>query len=74
MVKDYLQAADIFISTAVSEGLPNTVLEALSSGLPCILSDIGPHREIIEKNVGAGKLFKLRDSVELSKIMEDYST
>lgn len=49
----YLQAADFLISASLSEGLPNTVLEAIACGVPVILSDIGPHREILETgNVG----------------------
>ena len=49
----YLQAADFLISASLSEGLPNTVLEAIACGVPVILSDIGPHREILEAgNVG----------------------
>lgn len=47
-VKDYLSAADVFVSGSLSEGLPNTVLEAMASGLPCILSDIPSHRELQE--------------------------
>ena len=54
----YLQAADILVSSSVAEGLPNTVLEAMSCGLPCILSDIGPHRELIEQSK-SGVLFDL---------------
>lgn len=50
----YLQAADFLVSAALSEGLPNTVLEAIACGLPVILSDIGPHREILnEGDMGA---------------------
>ena len=49
----YLQASDFLISASVSEGLPNTVLESLACGIPVILSDIEPHREILEEgNVG----------------------
>ncbi|MCH8332954.1 glycosyltransferase family 4 protein [Candidatus Sumerlaeota bacterium] len=47
-VIETLQAADIFISLAEMEGLPNSVLEAMSCALPTVLSDIGPHRELIE--------------------------
>ena len=45
-VSDYLMDSDFFISSSFSEGLPNTVLEAISYGLPVILSDIPPHKEI----------------------------
>lgn len=50
----YLWAADAFISTSISEGLPNSVLEAISVGLPVLLSDIPQHKEIVceEENIG----------------------
>ena len=47
-VADYLKASDVFISASLGEGLPNTVLEALACGLPPLLSDIPPHREIMQ--------------------------
>jgi len=47
-VRDYLHASDIYISASKSEGLPNSVLEAGSSGLNVILSNIPQHREIFE--------------------------
>ncbi len=62
----YLQASDCLISCSLAEGLPNTVLEAISCGLPCILSDIGPHKEIIE-NTQAGILFRVKDIECLKK-------
>lgn len=47
-VGEFLQASDVFVSSSLSEGLPNTVLEAMACGLPCILSDIPSHRELFE--------------------------
>jgi glycosyltransferase involved in cell wall biosynthesis len=45
-VKDYLHLSDFFVSASLSEGLPNTVLEAMACALPVVLSEIPPHREI----------------------------
>jgi glycosyltransferase involved in cell wall biosynthesis len=36
-----LKRADIFISTATSDGTPVSVLEAMSTGLPCIATRVG---------------------------------
>ena len=46
-VSDYLHACDYFISASSSEGLPNSVMEAMYAGLPVVLSDIDSHREIV---------------------------
>jgi glycosyltransferase involved in cell wall biosynthesis len=46
-VQEYLQASDYFISASLAEGLPNAVLESLACGLPCLLSDIAEHDEIL---------------------------
>jgi len=64
----YLRASDILISCSLAEGLPNTVLEAISCGLPCILSNIGPHKEIIDNN-SAGELFTIKDTSALKEIV-----
>ena len=41
-----MQRADAFVSSSFWEGLPVAVLEAMAVGLPVVLSDIGPHREV----------------------------
>ena len=47
-VVDYLQASDVFISNSKAEGLPMAMLEAASTGLMIVGSDILPHREVKE--------------------------
>jgi glycosyltransferase involved in cell wall biosynthesis len=47
-VFNHLFNADLFISTSRGEGLPISVLEAMTCRCPVLLSDIPPHREIAE--------------------------
>ncbi|OJF94713.1 glycosyltransferase family 4 protein [Alkalibacterium sp. 20] len=46
-VDEYMKAADMFILPSYSEGLPNVLLEACSSGLPAVATDIGGSRDIL---------------------------
>jgi glycosyltransferase involved in cell wall biosynthesis len=46
-VYERMLASDIFISASRVEGLPLAVMEAMACGLPVVLSDIPPHREIV---------------------------
>lgn len=62
-VDEYLAAADLYISASRSEGMPLSVLEAMRAGVPLLLSDIAPHREIIEKDPFIGQVFKVNDSM-----------
>lgn len=62
-VHDYLKASNYYISASLTEGLPNSVLEAMSSGLPCLLSNIPSHLEIVGKTYNY--LFNPENSVEL---------
>ena len=41
-------SADVLVSTSHGEGLPVAVIEAMATGCPVILSDIPPHRELMD--------------------------
>lgn len=60
-VWDYYQAMDLFLFPSLYEGLPGTVLEAQTSGLPCLVSDS------VTREVGITDLvafFSLREPAE----------
>lgn len=60
-VQEYYQASEVFVSSSLAEGLPNTVLEAMACGLPCVLSNIGSHEEILEYDKEAGVILDLNN-------------
>jgi len=46
-----LPGFDLFGLTSKSEGLPNAVMEAMAAGLPCVCTDVGGCRELVEHAV-----------------------
>lgn len=49
-VSDYLSAGDAFLFPSFFEGFPNAVLEAQTSGLPCLISDTITTEVLINRN------------------------
>lgn len=51
-IAELLQSADCFVLSSIAEGIPMTILEAMSSGLPIIATDVGGVPEIVNTNYG----------------------
>lgn len=66
-VKSYLRASDFYVSASVGEGLPNAALEAMACGLPVLLSDIAPHRQLLKMDARIGADFCTSDVGSLQK-------
>lgn len=65
-LENYLANADIYLSTSLWEGLPLSVLEAMSIGLPVVLSDCVGNRDLVEDNG-----FLYRDNIDAIKIINE---
>ncbi len=59
-------ACDLFVSPSVQDNLPNTIMEALASGCPCLAFDVGGIPEMIEHKTN-GYLAKFGDASDLAK-------
>ena len=44
---DYLRAADFFVLPSIAEGMSNSLLEAMATGLTCVVSGIGGNTDLI---------------------------
>ncbi|MBW2970725.1 glycosyltransferase family 4 protein [Candidatus Woesearchaeota archaeon] len=64
-----LKKSHVFCSPSVVEGFGITVVEAAASGVPFVISDIEPFREVSKGGKG-GLLFRQRDIADLAKKLE----
>lgn len=67
-VLPYLQSADVFVLASLNEGLPLSILEAMASSLPCIVTNVGGNAEaVVDKRTGLviapGSVDELADSI-----------
>ena len=84
-IKELLVAADVFLFTSLQEGLPRSMMEAMASGLPCIVSKIRGNVDLMENGTGgylcgstdvdafAKAIAELTNNSELRQKMSEYN-
>lgn len=73
-----LKAMDVFCLHSKTEGFPNVLVEAMAIGLPCVTTDVGDAKHIINSLglvVAKGKADKLAKAIEktINSMLEDKS-
>ncbi len=66
----FLAGLDVFLSCSDTEGLSNSIIEAMASGLPVIGSAVGGTPELVEPG-RTGYLYPARDVVALTVALEN---
>jgi len=59
-LQEVYASSDVFLFPSTTETFGNVVLEAMASGLPAVVSDVGGCKEIVRES-GAGAVAKARD-------------
>lgn len=70
-VATLMQSFDLFVLPSLAEGISNTLLEAMSCGLPVIATAVGGNPELV-KDGKTGTLIPAGNSNALSKALERY--
>jgi len=64
-VPEVMRGLDAFVLPSLVEGISNTILEAMSSGLPVLATDVGGNRDLVEPGV-SGEIVPAGDVAALA--------
>jgi glycosyltransferase involved in cell wall biosynthesis len=65
-IRAVLDQADVLVLPSQTEGLPRVILEAMARGVPCLATDVGGLRELLE----GSELFQVRDIPHVASKIE----
>ncbi len=72
-IAEILRALDIFVLPSLGEGVSNTILEAMASGLPVIATRVGGNPELVVENA-TGVLVPAANPEIMAQAMVNYVT
>lgn len=70
-IASIMQTLDLFVLPSINEGISNTILEAMASGLPVIATNVGGNPELV-KNNQTGYLVSKQNPIEMAKAFNKY--
>lgn len=71
-IPEVLRGLDCFALPSLAEGISNTILEAMASGLPVIATAVGGNPELVQAGV-TGKLVAAADAAALASAIVQYA-
>jgi sugar transferase (PEP-CTERM/EpsH1 system associated) len=70
-VHELMRTLDVFVLPSLSEGISNTILEAMATGLPVLATAVGGNTELVGDSV-TGRLFPAGGVSRLTELLRDY--
>ena len=70
-VSQVLRLFDVFVLPSLAEGISNTILEAMATGLPIVATQVGGNPELVQDGVN-GRLIPSADGQMLVKFLAEY--
>lgn len=70
-IPDVLRGFDVFVCPSLSEGISNTILEAMASGLPVLATRVGGNPELVTDGV-TGSFVPRADSDAMARAIIEY--
>ena len=70
-VADMMRRMDLFVLPSLAEGISNTVLEAMATGLPIVATAVGGNPELVEHGV-TGRLVPAANPIALADAIAPY--
>lgn len=64
-IRDVYRAVDVYVTPSLEENLPNTIMEAMACGVPCVGFDVGGIPEMITE--GCGYVARYKDAADMAE-------
>lgn len=71
-VPEVLRAFDVFALPSLAEGISNTILEAMATGLPVVATGVGGNVELVAEG-STGRFFEPGDANALARLIAGYA-
>ena len=69
---DWLRSFDVFVLNSLGEGISNTILEAMATGLPVIATRVGGNPELVHPGL-KGELIPSGEPDTLAQALAEYN-
>jgi sugar transferase (PEP-CTERM/EpsH1 system associated) len=69
---EWMRCFDVFVLNSLGEGISNTILEAMATGLPVIATRVGGNPELVRPGL-SGELFPSGEPDSLTRLLVEYN-